>query len=122
MSEDPENSGMSAMMIGMIIGGVVVLALIALVILGGAFYWLTPGPVMPPAAGGPAPIAVMDEAAAEPQIAAPAQPVKIVDPRKQLVGIWEAKNKDGGTAIMEFRDDGNLLLTDKRPGKADVAQ
>lgn len=110
---DDHDSSSSALMIGMIVGGVVALTLIALVVLGGAFFWVlderAPGP------GGPAPVMVAGPIAEE--VAIEPAGIKVEDPRRQLIGFWENQGNDGRVATMEFRADGKLLMTDTIPGK-----
>lgn len=133
MSEDQESGSSSGMVIGMIVGGVVVLALIVLVVLGGAVFWTfeARGPVGGPVA--PAPVMVAEKAPPPGPVApgpggpvvepgGPAPAIQVEKPREHLIGVWEAKTKDGGVAIMEFREDGTLHMTNKSPGKADLTE
>jgi len=126
---DPQEEGSSTgLMIGMIVGGVVALVLIVLVALGGAFFWLRFD--AGPAPGGPAPMIAVGPIAEEvveapelPQLVeAKAPGIKVDNPREQLLGFWESKAADGRVAIMEFRADGTLQLSDRIPGKDDVKQ
>jgi len=126
MRDFHEEGSSSGLMVGMIIGGVVALVLIVLVVFGGVFYWWfaweRPGP--------PAAILVAKPMAEEgPAIEAPgemelakAPGIQVENPREHLLGIWESKGAGGGVAIMEFRADGTLHMTDKAPGKDDVKQ
>jgi hypothetical protein len=107
---------------------VVALMLIAVVVLGGAFVWLRAE--HDPAPGGPAPMIAVGpvveevvEAPGLPQLVEAKGPgIKVDNPREQLLGFWESKGADGRVAIMEFRADGTLHLSDRIPGKDDVKQ
>ena len=113
------DSSSSGLMIGLIVGGGVVLVLVVLAVIGGAFFWtMEAAPVIAPVAA-----LINDDAEPVPPVeVAPAPAIKVANPRQRLLGVWEAKTKNGGTATMEFRADGSLQLNDKQPDMADIVQ
>ena len=115
---DEQESGSSAIVIGLIIGGGVVLLLVVLAVFGAGFFFMAreaPPPVGAPVAVGPVggPMVAIEQEA-PPLIAPPA-----AEGRARLIGTWEAKTPDDGQATLQFLADGTLQLSTTQPEKGE---
>jgi hypothetical protein len=118
---DDQDSSSSALMIGLIVGGGVILALVLFAVLGAGIWFLAPGPVAPPVAA-PAPVMVVEEGPAPPPpvpmaVAEPKVEAQPQTPQRKIIGVWNLMDKKEETATWDFHEDGTLLLTAERPGK-----
>lgn len=122
--DDHDSSSSTGLIIGLIIGGIVVLLLIAVAVFGAAFLFLAaPAPVAAPpvavAVAVPGPEAVVE--AAVPEKGPPFQdPKRVADEEAKLQGTWTATFPDGRTETWDIRADKTMETTTQRQGEADT--